>query len=128
MRVQLDTHTFLWFVEGDPQLSSNARQIIEAETTENWLSLASVWELAIKISIGKLSLGQPLPDYLTSQMEQNGILLLPITLPHVLRVLTLPLHHRDPFDRLIAAQSLTDGMLLISADGIFDAYGVQRLW
>ena len=128
MRLQLDTHSFLWFVEGNAQLSPEARRLIEDEDNVKWLSMASVWELAIKISIGKLSLAQPLKEYLAGQMERNGILLLPIALPHVLRIQTLPLHHRDPFDRLIIAQSLTEGMPLISTDTKFDAYGVKRLW
>ena len=128
MRLQLDTHSFLRFVEGNTQLSPESRRLIEDEDNSKWLSMASVWELAIKISIGKLTLAQPLEEYLANQMNRNGIALLPIALPHVLRVQTLPLHHRDPFDRLIVAQSLVEDMPLVSADSLLDTYGIKRLW
>jgi|SRR5579872_1245759 len=128
MRLLLDTHTFLWFVQNDPQLSESAATLIEGDTNEIWLSVASAWEMAIKVSIGKLVLAQPLDIYLPDQLRRNGIQLLPISLPRVLGVTALPLHHQDPFDRLLAAQSLTEPMPLISTDAIFDLYGTQRLW
>lgn len=131
MRLLIDTHTFLWFVEGDPQLSAGARRLLEEADNEIWLSLASIWEMAIKFSIGKLTLLDregSFAEHLADLIESNGIAILPVTLPRVLLVATLPLHHRDPFDRLLVAQSLTDGMPLVSADTILDAYGVRRLW
>jgi PIN domain nuclease of toxin-antitoxin system len=131
MRLLADTHTFLWMVEGDPQLSPTARALLEDANNETYLSLASVWEMAIKVSIGKLSqltLNKPFHLQVTELLEQNGVALLPIELPHVVHVATLPFHHRDPFDRLIVAQSTLESMPLVSADAIFDDYGIQRLW
>ncbi len=90
--------------------------------------MASAWELAIKVSTGKLTLAQPLPLFLPDQLQRNTLQLLPITLPHILHVATLPFHHRDPFDRLLIAQSLIEPIPIISADAVFDGYGVQRLW
>lgn len=128
MRLLLDTHSFLWFVFGNPQCSAEARRLIEDPNNAKFLSLASVWEIAIKVGIGKLLVGQPLDIFLPGQLERNGIELLPITLPHVLRVTTLPAHHRDPFDRLLIAQSLVEAMPMVSVDAVLDAYGVRRLW
>jgi PIN domain nuclease of toxin-antitoxin system len=128
MKLLLDSHTVIWFVEGDPRLGSNARKLIEDSSNEKWMSLASVWEIAIKIHIGKLSLGIPLPNYLSMQVAANGIRLLPISLPHILQTLQLPLHHRDPFDRLLVAQSLIEAMPLVSVDAVMDSYGCTRYW
>ncbi len=90
--------------------------------------MASLWEMAIKVNIGKLTLTRPLADFLTDRLDGNGFEILPIERMHVLRVETLPLHHRDPFDRLLIAQSLMDVMPLVSADAMFDAYSVSRRW
>lgn len=128
MRLLLDTHTFLWFVWDDPQLSAQAAALIEDVQNEVFLSTASAWEMAIKVSIGKLTLAQPLDIFLPDQLQRNGIQLLPITLSHTLQVATLPFHHRDPFDRLIVTQCLIEKMPLVSADPILDSYGIQRLW
>jgi PIN domain nuclease of toxin-antitoxin system len=128
MNLLLDTHTFLWFILGDPQLSARAKDLIEDTRNEKWLSVASVWEMAIKVSVGKLTLHQPFDILLTDQLQRNGIELLPITLPHLFQVATLPFPHRDPFDRLLIAQSLVEKMPCVSADAVFDNYGVTRLW
>ena len=106
MKVLLDTHAFLWFVADAPQLSPTARQIIQDRANDILLSIASIWEMAIKVSIGKLTIAQPLDLFLPSQLQQNSIALLEINLRHVLAVNNLPFHHRDPFDRLLAAQAL----------------------
>ena len=90
--------------------------------------MASIWEMAIKAGIGKLNLTRPFADFLTDRLDGNGFDTLPIERIHAVQIATLPLHHRDPFDRLLIAQSLTDGMPLVSADAVFDAYGVSRLW
>jgi PIN domain nuclease of toxin-antitoxin system len=126
MRVLLDTHAFLWFMADNPRLSQNARQLIEADN-EVFLSIASLWEIAIKMSIGKLKLDRPFHE-LAPQLPQNNIQLLGITPAHLAAVSTMPLHHRDPFDRLLIAQSLHEVMPIISADAAFDAYDVTRLW
>ena len=128
MRVLLDTHAFLWFVAGNPRFSAHARQIIEDRDTESLFSIASVWEIAIKVSLGKLALHVPFPALIPEQLSSNGIALLTITVSHTLRIAQLPSIHRDPFDRMLVAQAITEGLPIISADSIFDAYPVTRIW
>lgn len=131
MKLLADTHTFLWFIEGDPQLSPTVRQLIQDPINEIWISTASIWEIAIKVSLGKLSLltpEKPFEVHLTEQLLQNGFNLLPIALDHIFLMANLPFHHRDPFDRIIAAQSLVETMPLLSIDAVMDPYGVTRFW
>ena len=128
MNLLLDTHSFIWFVENNPSLGPHARTLIQESTNDVFLSIASVWEMAIKVSLGKLSLSQPFDLFIPNQLLLNDITLLDITVGHTLRVAMLPFHHRDPFDRLLIAQSLVEGMPIISIDSVFDAYGVNRLW
>lgn len=128
MNALLDTHSFIWFVEGNPSLSSPVRAIIEAPDNDIFVSIASIWEMAIKISLGKLHLSQPFDVFVSHQLLVNDISLLDITVNHTSQVATLPFHHRDPFNRLLIAQSLVEHIPLISIDTIFDAYGVKRLW
>ena len=128
MPLLLDTHTFLWFTRASPELSGKARDLIEDTETNLFLSIASPWETSIKVSTGKLVLGRPVDVFYEDRMQRSSIALLPITLAHIARVSTLPFHHRDPFDRMLIAQSLTDNIPIISADAAFDAYGVERLW
>lgn len=128
MRCLLDTHTFLWFVGGDTRLSQAARAAIEDPANTGLLSVASAWEMAIKVSLGKLSLTMPVERFIVEHGEGNGIELLGITLAHVGAVETLPFHHRDPFDRLLIAQARVEGLTVIGADTTFDAYGVKRVW
>jgi PIN domain nuclease of toxin-antitoxin system len=127
VRLLLDTHSFLWFVGGDPQLSALAQRAIADVNNERYLSIASAWEIAIKTNLQKLQLSAPFPIFM-NQVEQNAIDLLPVTLEHLNIVANLPLHHRDPFDRLLIAQALTEGLPIISADSMFDAYPITRLW
>ncbi|WP_414545468.1 MULTISPECIES: type II toxin-antitoxin system VapC family toxin [Nostocaceae] len=126
MRQILDTHIVIWFVMGDPRISVSLRSQIE--NNENLLSMASVWEMAIKHSIGKLNFEPTFNEFIEQQIIMNGIEILPITIDHAAVVSSLPLHHRDPFDRLLIAQSIVENIPLLSADGIFDAYPIQRLW
>jgi PIN domain nuclease of toxin-antitoxin system len=128
MKFLLDTHTFLWFIMGSPDLSADARVLIEDGTHENFLSVASLWEMAIKVSIGKLTLASPFEVLIPQQLSLNGIELLNIKTDHASVVATLPFHHRDPFDRLLIAQAIAEKMPLISIDATFDAYSVTRLW
>ena len=128
MNVLLDTHTFLWFVNDDPRLSKSARVLIEGEDTQPFLSVASLWEIAIKISLGKLTLKQRYEAFVPQQLALNGIGILNITLEHTAAVAHLPFHHRDPFDRLLIVQSKNEDMPLVSADPAFDAYEVKRVW
>ncbi len=102
--------------------------LIAEPTNEVFLSIASVWEMVIKVSMGKLDLSQPFDLFIPNQLLLNNINLLDISISHTLRVATLPFHHRDPFDRLLIAQSLVEGLPIISMDSIIDAYGVTRLW
>jgi PIN domain nuclease of toxin-antitoxin system len=128
MNFVLDTHSFIWFVEDHPSLSVPARTLIEDSTNAIFLSIASVWEMAIKVSLGKLTLSQPFDLFIPNQLLLNDITLLDITVSHTLRVAMLPFHHRDPFDRLLIAQSLVENMPIVSVDSVFDAYGVSRIW
>lgn len=128
MRLLLDTHIFLWFVYGDAQLSARARALIEDTLNTCFLSIASIWETAIKVGTGKLTLTQPVEVFFAEQAQRNSIGLLPIELAHAARVATLPFHHRDPFDRLLVAQSLTENVPLLSADAVLDAYSIVRYW
>lgn len=128
MKLLLDTHTFIWFVEGNTSLSSHARALVEDPSNEVFVSIATVWEMAIKVSIGKLQLSQPFELLIPNQLLRNDISLLDISISHTLMVAILPFHHRDPFDRLLIAQSLVENMPIVGADGLFDKYGLTRLW
>lgn len=128
MRILIDTHTFLWFVTEDSKLSDRAFQTIEDEANDVILSISSLWEIAIKFSIGKLKLKLPFQEFIDEQIQVNEFQLLTIQTTHLNIVAGLPLHHRDPFDRILIAQAITENMPVISADTVFDAYGITRLW
>lgn len=128
MKLLLDTHAFLWFIMGSPHLSSRARALIEDAANEKFLSVASLWETAIKLSLGKLTLTTSFESLIPAQLSLNGIDLLNITTGHAAVVATLPFHHRDPFDRLLIAQAMVEKIPLVSTDAAFDSYAVQRLW
>ena len=128
MRLLIDTHTFLWFAEDSPQLSPTARDLIIEAENEILLSTASAWEIAIKVSTGKLTLAQPFAIFLPDQLRRNDIELLPVSMAHIQHIATLPFHHKDPFDRMIVAQSVVESIPLISIDAVLDSYGVKRLW
>ena len=128
MRLLLDTHTFLWWINNDPSLSEPARIAISSKVNECYLSLASCWELAIKTSIGKLQLTKSVDRFIPEELAANDFQLLSIDFRHVAKVETLPFHHRDPFDRLLVAQALIEKMTIISADAVLSEYGIKRLW
>ena len=128
MRLLLDTHAFLWWVEDDARLSRKARTAIAEPGNDCFLSLASSWEMAIKISLGKLKLAAPLERFVPDQLAANGFRELAIDFRHVARVSRLPFHHRDPFDRLLAAQALEEDLTVVSADRVFRTYGSSRIW
>jgi PIN domain nuclease of toxin-antitoxin system len=128
MRLLLDTHSFLWFIDGSENLSVTGRMLIEDASNQPFLSMASLWEMAIKLSLGKLSLAQPFEVLIPQQMRSNGIESLGLEMDHVATVANLPFHHRDPFDRLLVAQAMVEQIPIVSADTAFDAYGVERLW
>ncbi len=126
--ILLDSHAFLWFVWDDPLLSPAAKQRIEDPANHKWVSVASCWEIAIKAGLGKLRLGEPATTFLPRELATNHFSLLRIELAHVTLVETLPPHHKDPFDRLLIAQAIIEKRPLVSADAVFDEYGVTRLW
>jgi PIN domain nuclease of toxin-antitoxin system len=127
MKLLLDTHTFLWFIDDSPQLSQKGKALLEADNAL-LLSIASLWEIAIKLNLGKLTVRMPTEALMTQQLTRNDIDVLSIAVAHLLVVSTLPLHHRDPFDRLLIAQAIVEQLPIVSADPAFDAYPVQRLW
>ena len=123
----LDTHTFIWFIDGDKQLSQTARTSIEGDNVVNYVSIGSLWEIAIKVSLKKLELKVSF-DQINKQFLENGFELLPVTFADTLTVSTLPFHHRDPFDRIIIAQALNSGINIITKDENFSLYGVNVIW
>jgi PIN domain nuclease of toxin-antitoxin system len=128
MRLLLDTHTLLWFCEGSSSLSISARSAIEDPANQTHVSHVTAWEVAIKVSLGKLSLAIPYQDLFPGALLTNGFAVLPADFRHYNQLLSLPFHHRDPFDRLLIAQALVEGMTLVSSDPHFRAYGVPVLW
>ncbi len=128
MSLLLDTQALLWFVLDDSRLSAKAREQIVATDALVLVSPASLWEIAIKISIGKYALPVPFAAFWDDQLRTNDFMFLPISVSHTARVADLPFHHRDPFDRLIIAQSLVEGIPVVSSDALFDHYGVERIW
>jgi len=128
VRLLLDTHALLWFISGNSRLSPAARSAIEDGNNDVYISAASLWEIAIKVSIGKIELSEPFEVLIPQQLAENEIELLDISVEHTILVTSMPFHHRVPFDRLIAAQAKIEQLTLISVDEIFDLYGVERLW
>jgi PIN domain nuclease of toxin-antitoxin system len=128
MRLLLDTHALLWFVSADPKLSLPAQQAIADPGNQKFVSIVSLWEIAIKHSLGRLDLQMPLADFINQHLTPGKITLLSMSIPHLLKVDLLPHLHRDPFDRLLIAQALTENLLLVSADAAFAQYGVPLIW
>jgi PIN domain nuclease of toxin-antitoxin system len=124
----LDTHTLLWFLRDDPLLSATAKAAIEAPANRKLVSVASCWEISIKAGLGKLKLGEPAAVLLAREIPRNNFDLLDIKLEHATAVEALPLHHKDPFDRLLIVQSKIEGVPVVGADAVFDLYGVPRIW
>jgi PIN domain nuclease of toxin-antitoxin system len=127
MRFLLDTHVFLWFVLNDPKLSEVALNTIINPAHEILISPASYWEIAIKVSIGKYDIPGDFNTWMEHHITLNHFEILPILIAHTATVATLPFHHKDPFDRLLVAQALTERIPIISADAILDAYSVTRI-
>jgi PIN domain nuclease of toxin-antitoxin system len=127
VKVLLDTHALVWFQSGDRRLSRAARAAIEDEEAELLLSAATVWEMAIKSSLGRLRLSDPVDSYVQEKLRQ-GYVMLPVSWEHASRVERLPWHHRDPFDRLLSAQALVERCPLVSRDRVLRKYGVEVIW
>lgn len=134
MRLLLDTHAFLWYIADDDRLGAVAGDLIDDTGNECLLSVASIWEMAIKVSTGKLDLPSPLAGFLGDQLAKTGIGLLPIGFAHAVAVSSLPCgwhngrEHRDPFDRLIVSQALAEEIPIVSVDEVLGDYGVTRYW
>ncbi|MEW5920436.1 MAG: type II toxin-antitoxin system VapC family toxin [Bacillota bacterium] len=128
MKVLLDTHTFLWWISDNPQLSDEARKLISNGENILFLSAASGWEIAIKTGLGKLTLPADITSFIMGQMHLNSITPLPVELNHALHVYTLPKLHRDPFDRILIAQAQVESLSILTADPQFAAYQVKVIW
>jgi PIN domain nuclease of toxin-antitoxin system len=127
MTLLLDTHTFLWFVNDSPELSQTAINLLESEH-ELLVSIASLWEIAIKVNLKKLTLATDYQQFIPQQLALNQIEILPINLNHLSVYTNLSLYHRDPFDRLIIAQAMSEKLSIISIDKKFDLYEINRQW
>jgi PIN domain nuclease of toxin-antitoxin system len=129
VRLLLDTHAFLWMLQDPERLGASAAAALVDGDNELLLSIGSCWEMAIKHAAGRLTLPSPYLEFMETQLAKNRIGVLPISLGHLGRLGTLAKRdHRDPFDRLLAAQALADGLSVVSRDGAFDGYGVHRVW
>lgn len=127
MKILLDTHTFLWFINDSPELSGSAADLLESDV-DLLLSTASLWEIAIKVSLNKLTLPDSYEQFIPQQITLNNIEILTITFEYLTIVSRLPFHHRDPFDRLLIAQSMSENLQIVSTDTQFDRYGISRKW
>ena len=128
MRVLIDTHVFIWWTSDVKKLSSRVHNLLLDPNTEAILSVVSIWEMQIKLSLGKLQFRTALAELVDDEINRNRIELLPLSLSHIYALSNLPHHHRDPFDRILIAQSMDEDLQILSIDEKFDAYGVKRLW
>jgi PIN domain nuclease of toxin-antitoxin system len=129
VKILIDTHCWLWWFAQPERLSDEAIACIVDEVNEVWFSVASVWEMGIKVAIGKLPLPEQLDSYISNRMVQLGARSLDISVNHALKAGTLPLHHRDPFDRMLIAQAQVENMTIVTADNMFVQYqDVSILW
>jgi PIN domain nuclease of toxin-antitoxin system len=128
VRILVDTHAFLWDLIGDHRSSRRAKEILRSDEHELVFSLASLWEIAIKIKIGKLNAIGSSVAYIRDEMEAYGMELLPIRYEHILQLENLPVHHSEPFDRLLIAQAITESLPILSRDEKFAAYPVKLIW
>ncbi len=128
MKVLIDTHAFLWLLDGDTRLSRRCRQVFLDRANELHLSVASLWEIAVKLSLGKLALAADWHGTLLREMRANAVHWLPIEPKHCLGVVHLPFHHRDPFDRMLVAQAVAEDMTLLTADPQLRGYAVTCIW
>ncbi len=128
MNLLLDTQVWLWSLLAPERLNREAQTLLAQVQNQLYLSSASVWEISIKAGLGKLPLPEPPASYVTSRMESQGILTLNITRAHALEVFNLPAHHRDPFDRMLIAQSRVEKFPVLTADPLFKVYEVEIIW
>jgi PIN domain nuclease of toxin-antitoxin system len=130
MRAVLDTHAFLWWVEGDGRVTDRVRQVVEGDGNEIFFRVVNAWEIVVKKKLKRLVVPDDVPAFVREEIAWYGFNVLPVSMEHALRVYQLPDHprHKDPFDRLLAAQALAENMALISKDRFFEDYGVTRIW
>jgi len=128
VKLLLDTHTFIWAVDQPSMLGPSAKTALEDPANDLVLSAATIWELAIKVGLNKLTLSLPYRQWMTRAMNDLGVSVLPITVESADVLIELPKHHRDPFDRLLVAQAIVENVPLVSNDAIFDQYGIARVW
>lgn len=127
MNLLLDTHALLWFTAGDARMGAEARRVIEDSETISYISMASWWEIAIKCSLGKLTLYEPLALFMSRRADE-GFRFLAIDARHIVPLIDMPFHHRDPFDRLIICQAMSENMPICTYDPGFSRYGVRVIW
>lgn len=127
MNLILDTHAILWFAANPSKLSANAREAITSPANQRLISIASFWEIVIKVSLGKISMSVPFVDF-QAQLLAGGFTLLPVAVEHLLELEKLEYHHRDPFDRILLAQSISLGYPIVSRDSSFNSYDVELIW
>jgi PIN domain nuclease of toxin-antitoxin system len=128
MNILLDTHAFIWWNEEDKKIPPSVSLLLKDPANQIWLSMASVWEMQIKIQLGKLKLKRPLSEFIDQEVRINRLRLLSIGLGDIYHLNRLPMHHRDPFDRIIIAQAMGGGFQLVSDDSDIKLYGLSLLW
>lgn len=128
MKYLLDAHTLIWSQDDPVRLPKAVTTALADPSHERLLSIATIWEIGIKVSLGKLKLSKPLGDWIETTSADLATTHLPISLEHVIRQMGLPFHHRDPFDRLLVAQAFEENAVLLSGDAAFQAYGVNCMW
>ena len=128
MKLLLDTHAFIWWSSGPEMLSKKVLAAFEDRENELTLSVASIWEMQIKVQLGKLDITDPLKDLIAIHQKGKDLQILPIFLNHVLALENLPVHHRDPFDRILIAQANAEKQFIVTKDQIFKEYTVQLFW
>ncbi|HKQ08234.1 MAG TPA: type II toxin-antitoxin system VapC family toxin [Blastocatellia bacterium] len=128
MKLLLDTHTFIWWANEPEKLSEKVAAACQDSSNMLILSVVSVWEMQIKMQLGKLKINRPIEELIKTQQQANSMQVLPVKLAHVLSLNNLPAHHKDPFDRLLIAQANIEGATLVSVDPAFSSYNVQLLW
>jgi PIN domain nuclease of toxin-antitoxin system len=126
MKILIDTHVMLWGIQDPAKVSSRVRALLPA--ADVWISVVSLWEIITKVQIGRLVLPTPVGDYLADKLKMNGVSVLPLTFAHVRRLEEIALHHRDPFDRILIAQSIEETLPLVTSDAAFKNYPVQTIW
>jgi PIN domain nuclease of toxin-antitoxin system len=126
MKVLIDTHVLLWGLQDEARVSRRVRALLPV--ADVWMSVASLWEIIAKVQVGKLTLPSPVGDYLAEKLRKNGVSVLPLTFLHVKRLEGIPLHHRDPFDRILIAQSLEENLPLVTSDTAFKNYALRTIW